>query len=64
MSHQGSVVHFSSVAEAYAAYRPTYPARLFDWLAADLAPTVFRVLGLQPRPEWTGSAIPLGAGAR
>ena len=25
----------------------------------DLAPTVFSLLGLSPRPEWTGSAIPL-----
>ncbi|HEX2451014.1 MAG TPA: class I SAM-dependent methyltransferase [Gemmatimonadales bacterium] len=35
MSHHGPIVHFSSVAGAYAAYRPTYPTRLFDWLAAE-----------------------------
>jgi predicted AlkP superfamily phosphohydrolase/phosphomutase len=28
----------------------------------DLAPTVFGLLGLPPRPEWTGSAIPLRGG--
>lgn len=33
MSHDGAVEHFSTVAEAYAAYRPSYPAALFDWLA-------------------------------
>jgi SAM-dependent methyltransferase len=37
MPHQGAVEHFSSVAEAYAAYRPTYPAELFAWLA-EVAP--------------------------
>ncbi len=26
--------HFSSVAASYALFRPSYPARLFDWLAA------------------------------
>ena len=26
--------HFSSASSGYAAYRPTYPAALFDWLAA------------------------------
>lgn len=30
----GFTDHFGSVAEAYAHYRPTYPAALFDWLAA------------------------------
>jgi SAM-dependent methyltransferase len=29
--------HFSSIAATYARYRPTYPARLFDWIA-DVAP--------------------------
>jgi SAM-dependent methyltransferase len=42
VSGPGAVRHFSSVAEAYATYRPRYPAGLFDWLAmlapaADLA---------------------------
>ncbi len=32
MSHDGAIEHFSSVAGAYAAYRPSYPAALFDWL--------------------------------
>lgn len=26
--------HFSTQADAYARFRPTYPAALFDWLAA------------------------------
>jgi SAM-dependent methyltransferase len=26
--------HFSAVAATYARYRPTYPARLFDWIAS------------------------------
>ena len=33
MTHHDSVGHFSSVAGAYATYRPTYPRALFDWLA-------------------------------
>ncbi|MGH7518175.1 MAG: class I SAM-dependent methyltransferase [Gemmatimonadales bacterium] len=37
MPHHGAVEHFSSVAAAYAAYRPRYPAELFDWLA-EVAP--------------------------
>ena len=28
------VSHFSTVARAYAAYRPSYPPSLFDWLAS------------------------------
>lgn len=27
--------HFSAVARGYARYRPTYPAQLFDWIAAN-----------------------------
>ncbi len=37
MQHRGAVEHFSSVAGAYAAYRPSYPAELFGWLA-EVAP--------------------------
>jgi len=33
MTQDGAVQHFSSVAGAYAAYRPSYPDALFDWLA-------------------------------
>ena len=32
-----SVDHFSDLAQAYAKFRPDYPASLFDWLAS-LAP--------------------------
>jgi SAM-dependent methyltransferase len=37
MTHDRAVEHFTSVAGAYAAYRPNYPAALFDWLA-EVAP--------------------------
>jgi SAM-dependent methyltransferase len=38
MTHDRTVGHFSSVAHAYAAYRPSYPRELFDWLA-EIAPS-------------------------
>jgi SAM-dependent methyltransferase len=34
VSGPGAVGHFSSVAAAYAAYRPRYPLGLFDWLVS------------------------------
>ena len=37
MARHEAVGHFSHVAGAYAAYRPTYPRALFDWLA-DVTP--------------------------
>jgi SAM-dependent methyltransferase len=33
VTQQQPVEHFSGVAQAYAAFRPSYPAALFDWLA-------------------------------
>lgn len=35
MERHDAVGHFASIAAAYSAYRPTYPAALFDWLAAE-----------------------------
>ena len=37
MTQHDAVGHFSSVASEYAAYRPSYPPALFDWLA-DVSP--------------------------
>jgi SAM-dependent methyltransferase len=35
MDSLGPIGHFASIAGAYAAYRPTYPAGLFDWVRAE-----------------------------